>query len=58
MKCPKNNSRLFGRETSSGKGEIEALFAKSKAIDEICFEYVVTEGEKEETAGKAWFLFQ
>lgn len=39
---------------SSGGGEVAAILAKSKAIDEISFEYTITEGDKVEAAGKVW----
>lgn len=41
---------------SSGGGEVERLLAKSKGIDEIYFEFTVTDPDKgkEELSGKTW----
>lgn len=40
--------------SSDKGGELSALFAKGSAVDELYYEFVIAEGEKEEARGKAW----
>jgi len=43
-----------GTVSSDKGGELSALFAKGSAVDELYYEFVIAEGEKEEARGKAW----
>ncbi|MGE5544767.1 MAG: hypothetical protein ACM3UW_07330 [Bacillota bacterium] len=40
--------------SSDKGGELSELFAKAATVDELYYEFVITEGEREEARGKAW----